>query len=128
GPPEEVRVVRSIYRMFIHDGKREREIAQGLQEAGVATETGTPWTGAMVHQILTNEKYIGHNVYNRVSFKLKKKRVRNDPEMWVRAEGAFPEVVDPESFYMARGIIQERHRVFTDEEMVRILTRLYAAN
>jgi hypothetical protein len=39
--------------------------------------------------VLTNEKYVGNNVYNRVSFKLKKKRVVNEPDMWVRADGAF---------------------------------------
>ena len=33
-----------------------------------------------MHQVLTNEKYIGNNVYNRVSFKLKKKRVINPPD------------------------------------------------
>ena len=46
-----------------------------------------------VRQILVNPKYIGDNVYNRVSFKLKKKRVVNPPEMWIRREGAFAPVV-----------------------------------
>jgi hypothetical protein len=38
-----------------------------------------------VQQILTNEKYIGNNVDNRRSFKLKRKRVANGPEMWIRS-------------------------------------------
>jgi hypothetical protein len=42
-----------------------------------------------VREVLSNEKYIGNNVYNRRSFKLKKHRVVNRPEMWIKKEGAF---------------------------------------
>jgi hypothetical protein len=80
----------------------------------------------MVRQILINEKYIGNNVYNRVSFKLKKKRVRNAADMWVRHDAAFERIVDAESFYTVRGIMQERHRVLSDEEMVEKLRALFA--
>ena len=48
--------------------------------------------------MLTNEKCIGNNVYNRVSFKLKKKRVVNPPDMWIRADGAFAAIVDSSVF------------------------------
>jgi len=82
----------------------------------------------MVHQVLTNEKYIGNNVYNRVSFKLKRKRVRNPPDMWVRADGAFTSVVDPEAFFTARGIIHERNRRFSDEDMIACLRTLLSAH
>jgi DNA invertase Pin-like site-specific DNA recombinase len=128
GPADEIEVVQTIYRQFVRDGKREAEIARTLQSQGIASETGRPWTGGMVHQILTNEKYIGHNVYNRFSFKLKKKRVKNAPEMWVRHDDAFDAVVDPASFFVARGIIEERHRHFTDDELIDWLRKLYAAN
>ncbi|MCU1527537.1 MAG: recombinase, partial [Frondihabitans sp.] len=52
------------------------------------TDLGRPWTRATVHQVLTNEKYIGNNVFNRVSFKLKQRRVHNPPEKWVRAKAS----------------------------------------
>ena len=52
------------------------------------------WTRGTVHQVLINEKYIGNNVWNRGSFKLKRKRVRNSPDMWIRAEGVFEPIVD----------------------------------
>ncbi len=118
GPKEEVRTVRWIYRMFTKEGIREREIAEKLNEKGINSEWDRPWTPTMVRQILTNEKYVGNNVYNRVSFKLKKKRVQNPADMWVRADGAFEAIVDAESFYVAKGIIQERNRTFSDEEML----------
>lgn len=128
GPAEEVAVVRSIYERFVRVGKAERTIAEELNVSGVASGCGRPWTAGMVHQVLTNEKYIGNNVYNRVSFKLKKQRVINPPEMWVRADGAFDGIVDPESFYTVRGIIQERNRHFSDEEMVGHLRTLLAVH
>src|SRR5581483_7017669 len=89
GPDEETRVVLWMYEQFTQHGKRESEIAADLNAQGVVTDLGRPWSRGTVHQVLTNEKYIGHNVYNRTSFKLKHKHVDNPPEMWVRAEAAF---------------------------------------
>jgi DNA invertase Pin-like site-specific DNA recombinase len=85
GPPEEVENVRWMYRMFVEAGKPESDIAAVLNERGVTTDLGRSWTRGTVHQVLINEKYLGNNVWNRISYKLKKKRVRNDLEMWVRA-------------------------------------------
>jgi hypothetical protein len=78
-----------------------------------------------VHQVLTNEKYVGANVYNRVSFKLKKLRVHNPPEMWIRRDGAFDSIVPPDVFYTAQGIIRARARRYTDEELLDRLRGLY---
>ncbi|WP_232353335.1 recombinase family protein [Cupriavidus oxalaticus] len=46
-----------------------------------------------MHQILTNEKYIGNNVYNRTSFKLKIKHRQNPPSEWIRKDDAFEVIV-----------------------------------
>ena len=88
------------------------------------TDLGRPWTRGTVHQVLTNEKYIGNNVYNRISFKLKKKRVINPPDMWIRGDSAFAPIVDPTLFDAVRQIIQERSRRFTDQEMLERLATL----
>lgn len=128
GPEEEVAIVRSIYDQFVKQGRSERTIADGLNAAGISSACERPWTRSMVHQILSNEKYIGNNVYNRVSFKLKKKRVVNPPDIWVRGDGAFDGLVEPESFFMARGIIQERHRHFSDDDMLCRLRTLLAVH
>lgn len=117
GPEDEIRVVQWIYDEFTK-GKREAEIAAALNTQGIRTDLGRNWNRGTVHQILTNEKYIGNNVYNRTSFKLKKKHVVNTPDMWVRSDEAFTPIVSPEAFFMARGIIQERARRLTDEEML----------
>ena len=125
GPAEEVEIVRWMYRQFVDEGKVEREIATALNHRGVKTDLDRPWTRATVHEVLTNEKYIGNNVYNRRSFKLKEKRETNPPEKWVRANAAFEPIVEPQAFFAAQGIIRERNRRFTDEEMLERLKKLF---
>jgi hypothetical protein len=126
GPPEEIEVVRRLYRMFVVQRRPESEIAAVLNAEGVLTDLGRPWTRGMVHQILTNEKYIGNNVYNRSSFKLKTKRVANPPEMWVRRDSAFEAIVEADFFEAAQRIIQDRSRRFSDQDLLDRLSALLA--
>jgi len=121
GPEAEVEVVRWIYRAFVEEGKPEREIADTLNAQGVLTDFGRPWTRGTVHQVLTNEKYIGNNVYHRTSFKLKRKHVTNPPENWIRGDGAFTGIIAPEVFARAREIILARSRKYSDQEMLAAL-------
>lgn len=125
GPETEVKTVRWIYGRFLKHGGSEGEIAAELNEQGILTDLGRLWNRATVRQVLTNEKYIGNNVYNRRSFKLKQKRVANGPEMWIRSEGAFEAIVEPKQFQKAQAIIAARNRRFSDEEMLDCLNRLY---
>jgi DNA invertase Pin-like site-specific DNA recombinase len=125
GPPEEVETVRWIYRAFIEEGMQEGRIAAILNQRGVLTDLERPWTRGTVHEVLTNEKYIGNNIFNRTSFKLKKRHVENSPDMWVRADGVFEAVVEPQYFYTAQGIIRERCRKFSDDEMLEKLRELH---
>lgn len=124
GPPEEVEVVRRLYRLFVLQQRSETEIAAQLNAEGLLTDRGQPWTRATVHQVLTNEKYIGNNVFNRSSFKLKTKRVTNTPDMWVRRNGAFPGIVDVDFFDAAQRIIRARAARFTDDELLAKLSQV----
>jgi DNA invertase Pin-like site-specific DNA recombinase len=124
GPTEERAVVRRIYQLFVHEGRTEREIAEELNSFAISSEWSRPWTRGTVHQVLTNEKYIGNNVYNHISYKLKKKRVRNAPDMWVRRDGAFDALVEAKDFWAANAIILERHRRVTEAELLERLQEL----
>lgn len=118
GPANEIRVVHRIYDLFIDDGMTLVGIASTLNAKGIRTDRGRPWTRDTVREVLTNEKYIGNNVFNRHSSKLRRRTVTNDPEMWIRKEGAFRGVVDPKRFEAAQAIIRHRHDEWTDEEMI----------
>ena len=124
GPPEEVETVRGIYRAFVEQTRTETQIAAALNARGIRTDRGRAWTRGTVRQVLTNEKYIGNNVYNRTSAKLRQRRVANPPKMWVRADGVFKRIVAPDLFHAAQARIAARHRRFTDEEMIECLAGL----
>jgi DNA invertase Pin-like site-specific DNA recombinase len=98
GPESEIERVRWIYKSFVNDGRSESQIAADLNSGGILSDRSRPWTKGTVHQVLINEKYVGNNVWNRSSFKLKRKHVLNNPEMWIRSNGAFDAIVDRQLF------------------------------
>ena len=57
--PEEAAIVRRIYRRYL-DGCTLGKIRRELDEDGIPTAQGVEcWSPAIIHNILTNEKYIG---------------------------------------------------------------------
>lgn len=125
GPEDEIEAVQWIYRLFVEEGRSEREIADWLNGRGILTDRARPWSRGTVHQVLINEKYIGNNVWNRTSFKLKQEHTRNQPNQWVRADGAFQAIVSPLLFKAAQEIIQTRSYRLADEEMLERLRDIY---
>ena len=127
GPEEEIETVRWIYRQFVDHGMPEGGIAEMLNERGIRRDLDHPWTRGTVHQVLTNEKYIGNNVYNRRSYKLKERYRNNPPAEWVRSDHAFEGIVDGRLFLAAQEIIRIRNHRFTDDEMLDRLRKLLEA-
>ena len=128
GPAEEVAVVQEIYHQFVDGQRSERAIAEWLNSEGILSDLGRRWTRGAVHQILINDKYAGHNVWGRTSFKLKSKHVRNDPADWIRHDQAFPAIVSQLQFDQARLIIEQRSKRLSDEEMLAQLARILDAS
>lgn len=125
GPDKEVETVRYIYKEFLHAEKREQDIADALNAQGSLTDLGRAWTRGTVHQVLTNEKYIGNNVYNRTSFKLKQRHVQNAPDMWIRRNGAFDPLVSADDFRQVQERIASRCMRLDDASMLDLLRVLY---
>jgi DNA invertase Pin-like site-specific DNA recombinase len=124
GPDEELAILRRIYDIFTREKRTEREIAAMLNSEGISSERGRPWTRGAVHELLTNEKYIGNNLYNRTSAKLQAPRIDNPPDKWVRRDGAFAPVIDPDTFATAQAIIRDRDQHYTDDELLGMLRKL----
>lgn len=124
GPPMEVATVRRIYRLFTEDRCSEGEIAILLNNEGIPGEGARTWTRRAIRELLTNEKYIGNNVYNRTSTKLQSSRVVNSVTDWVRCNNAYQPVVDPEIFGKAQEIFSQRDQRYTNEELLRHLRDL----
>jgi DNA invertase Pin-like site-specific DNA recombinase len=125
GPQQEVAVVRWIFDSFVRRRKGEGEIAKILNKRNIKSVNGRLWTGEKVHSVLVNEKYVGNNIWNRCSVKLKGPRVENEPDKWVRADGAFQAIISRPQFDAAQTKIRERLRDRSREEKLEPLHRLF---
>ena len=70
GPEEEIRVVRWTFEAFVNEGKRATEIGRLLNQRGILSPSGRPWTEVKIRNLLRNENYVGNLVYARRSMKL----------------------------------------------------------
>ncbi|AGI33801.1 TPA: recombinase family protein [Mannheimia haemolytica] len=125
GPKEEQEIVRQIYHDFVYQHKTEQQIADSLNAQGIVTDRNTAWTKGVVHQILINEKYVGHNVWNkRSASKTREYKGKNPVEEWVRAENVFEAIVPQALFNAAQTIIHQRSARLSDDEMLEQLKLL----
>lgn len=128
GPKKEIIIVNEIYNMFINDGVPEFIIAEYLNDKGIKAENGMKWTKGKIHEILTNEKYIGNNVYNRTSSKLKSKLITNPKEEWVRCDKAFKGIISRRKFQLAQDIILAKSLYLTNDQLLEHLKRKLSLN
>jgi DNA invertase Pin-like site-specific DNA recombinase len=129
GPDAEVDIVRWVYAAFLHDGMDERAIAAALNARGIVTDLDRPWTRASIRTLLTNEKYIGNNVFNRTGKTADMKTTRANPEEeWIRADGVYVALIPQDDFWQAKALIDQRAHRFTDEELLAKLRDIYHAH
>ena len=128
GPKNEIKIVNSIYDLFIDDNMPEFIIAERLNEQNIPAENGTLWTRAKIHQILTNEKYIGNNIYNKTSSKLKSRLVKNPKNEWVRCDKAYKPIISKKKYNKAQEIIQLRSVHLTNDELLEKLKQKLESN
>ncbi len=127
GPAHEVETVRRIYRMYVRGRMCPRAIMDQLNAEGIPAGSGKIWTGPLIRELLTNEKYVGNNVCNRTTSKLASKQVFNPPDGWIRVKGAFEAIVTPRQFAAAQRAIRERGRdvSMSETELLTALRELW---
>ncbi|EPC3472191.1 recombinase family protein [Enterobacter asburiae] len=128
GPKNEIKIVNIIYDLFIDNNVPEFIIAERLNEQNIPAENGTLWTRAKIHQILTNEKYIGNNIYNKTSSKLKSRLVKNPKHEWVRCDKAYKPIISKKKYNKAQEIIQLRSIHLTNEDLLEKLKQKLESN
>ena len=101
------------------------EIAGDLNSERIRSSTGKKWDSGTIRRLLTSERYLGNNVFNHASFKLRQHRIVNPPSMWVRRDNAFEGIVDPTVFAKVQNLIAERKAGLSDEEMLAKLRSLW---
>jgi len=124
GPPDEISIVRWMFDQFVKGGKTEADIANALNERGVVSELNRRWTTGSVRTLLTNEKYIGNNVWNRKSTRLHRKRIPNPPSAWIRVDNASEPLVSRKLFNRAQAVAKARLSRISNEQMLVDLSKL----
>jgi DNA invertase Pin-like site-specific DNA recombinase len=127
GPPDEIAVVRRIYRLFLAQGLQFTEIARELNREGIEAEGGIEWRWWHVRQILTNEKYAGTFVLGQQLQRLGQRE--NVPRAeWRRMPGRIVPIVPPATFKAAAAELARRRRPPLNEELIAELRRLLATH
>jgi DNA invertase Pin-like site-specific DNA recombinase len=121
GPPEEGKVVREIFRLYISKRYSPAAIAAVLNKRDVPWVDGAKWTRYVIRDMVTNPKYLGSNVSNRRSGKLQSRRMWNPPELWIRCDGAFPGLIDAKLFQQAQDVATRRIRTYSNERLLQYL-------
>jgi DNA invertase Pin-like site-specific DNA recombinase len=124
GPADEVATVRRIFALYVRGRLGPRRIARRLAEEGAPVGVFPHWYGSAVDKILTNEKYVGVNVFGKQTCRLRGRRVANPTQTWVRIENAFEPIVDRTLFDAAQGIRIRRCTRPSDEEALNGLRAL----
>ena len=99
--PEQAKIVKRIYRMFL-EGSSPSRIAKTLTKEGIPTPAGkSVWQTRVVESILSNEKYKGDARLQKkftTDFLTKATKVNEGevPQYYVTA--SHPEIIDPEEW------------------------------
>jgi DNA invertase Pin-like site-specific DNA recombinase len=127
GPPSEIKIVREIFTSFANRKKTRTEIASDLNARRIRNARGKKWGWLTINNMLKNEVYLGHLIFNRRSQKLGGESVVNPREMWVRRDNAFEPIVSPELFAKAQKVRTElaAGRIATDKELLEKLKALF---
>lgn len=109
--PEEAEVIKRIYHRYL-DGCTLGQIKRELDEDNVPTAQGVEfWSPAIIHNILTNEKYIGDALLQKtyVTDCISKKVKKNQGERAMYyVENNYPAIISREMFDQVRNEMTRR--------------------
>lgn len=129
GAEDEVAVVQRIFKEYVQWEDSPKQIAFTLNKQKISSPGGCQWSPSAVKAVLENELYAGTMVYNRTSQRLKSASHHNPKDEWIRAEDAFPAIVDHELFDKAQEMMEnaeEAHRIkYSAEDMLARLRLIY---
>jgi len=128
GPPDEVKVVRWIFRQFAERGRSFKFIADSLNDRQVPCVAGGIWTRNRIASMIRNEKYIGRVIFNRFSTRLKAPRTKNPREKWICLNEGVAPIISTELFDKAQRALQGQFHGFPEDAALDALRRLWATH
>jgi len=101
GPPEELAVIRRIFKLYVQDRLSIAEITRRLSKKGIPGYGGKPLGHQAIRHILSCELCIGQMTYNVTTSELQSPTRKNPEELWARFP-AFEPVVSGSQFRRAQ--------------------------
>jgi DNA invertase Pin-like site-specific DNA recombinase len=126
GPTRGVACVRDIYAMAVGRRMSPFQIAKALNERGEPYQDGKNWRTYTIERILTNAKYAGCNVWNKISRRLHASCTSNPPEQWIIKPRAHLPIIDQNTFDQAQSLLRKNQRRWSDEQLLESLNVLLA--
>ena len=101
GPPEELAVIRRIFRLYVQQHLTFKEIARRLSAAGVKGYSAKPLSIGTIRNIVSNELCIGQMTYNMTTVRLQGRPLKIPDGLWTRFP-AFEPIVTVAQFRKAQ--------------------------
>jgi len=98
--PEEAKIVKEIFSMYVDQNTSMTRIARILNERKIKTKDGTLWCTNKMKKLLTNSTYIGKVRYST-----------HDEEKYFEADGHHERILSDEIFYLAQEKIKNMKRI-----------------
>lgn len=105
--PEEVKVIKTIFNKY-EQTQSVLHVSRYLNDAGLPTRAGKPWSATGVHKILTNIFYVGSYLYN-VHTDGKAHEKKNQSE-WITIEDHHEPIISQEQFDRIQFLLKRNKR------------------
>jgi DNA invertase Pin-like site-specific DNA recombinase len=126
GPPEELAVIRRIFRLYVQDHLTFKDITRQLSESGVRGYGARPLSIGTIRNIVSNGLCIGQMTYNKTTVKLQSRRLKNPEETWTRFP-AFEPIIPLAQFQKAQELRSRcKKGYWSDEKIIKSLQGLLA--
>jgi DNA invertase Pin-like site-specific DNA recombinase len=125
GPPEELAVIRRIFRLYVRHQLSVPEIAKRLAKDGIKGYGDNPLGLATIRHVLSNELCIGQMTYNVRTKRLQSGTLKNPEQLWTRFS-AFEPIVPVTQFRKAQELSRSANRRWDKEAITNSLQSLLA--
>lgn len=105
--PEQAKVVKRIFKLYLQEHMGFLTIARTLNEEGIPSPSGKEWWNRTIKLILTNPVYKGTTVWNRRSGSIEK-RPEKDLEEWVIQEKTHEAIIPQETWDKVQESISQK--------------------
>ena len=102
----EAEIVKEIFDLYVNQGYGSHKISKILNNRGLTSLRGVPWTVTSVSRILKNKIYAGYVINQKVEVKdiFTKKRQQKDREEWIEVENPNLRIIPLELWEQAQKV------------------------